>query len=83
MNSDKSWIMNYGSSLRKKKKNFDNVRFESSKPTWNSTSKVKPARVLRTVASAMRVTPGLIEMQKRQQQRRQQQSCVNTSENEV
>ena len=45
--------------------------------------KVKPFSVHReTVASTMRVNPGLLEKQKRQQ-RRQQQSCVNTSENEV
>ena len=33
MNSEKSWIVNYGSSLRKKEENVDNVCFESSKPT--------------------------------------------------
>ena len=33
MNSDKSWIVNYGSSLCKKEENFENVCFESSKPT--------------------------------------------------
>ena len=33
MNFDKSWIMNYGSSLRDKEENFDNLRCESSQPT--------------------------------------------------
>ena len=33
MNFDKSWIMNYGSSLREQEENFDNLCFESSKPT--------------------------------------------------
>ena len=28
-----SWMVNYGSKLRKKEKNFDNICFESSKPT--------------------------------------------------
>ena len=33
LNFDKSWIMNYGSSLREKEENFDNLYFESSQPT--------------------------------------------------
>ena len=33
MNSEKLWIVNYGSALRKKEEDFDNVCFESSKPT--------------------------------------------------
>ena len=33
MHPDKSWSMNYGSSLREKEENFDNLCFESSKPT--------------------------------------------------
>ena len=33
MNSDKSWIMNYGSSLREKEANFVNLCCESSQPT--------------------------------------------------
>ena len=33
MNSDKSWIMNYGSSLREKEENIDNLCCESSQPT--------------------------------------------------
>ena len=33
MNSDKSWIMNYGASLREKEENIDNLCCESSQPT--------------------------------------------------
>ena len=33
MNFHNSWIVKYGSKLHKKEKNFDNVCFESSKPT--------------------------------------------------
>ena len=33
MNFDNSWMVNYGSKLRKKEENFDNVCVESSKPT--------------------------------------------------
>ena len=81
MNFDKSWIMNYGSSLREKEENFDNI-FESSKPTVeyhekgaqdsnNVETKIESSSVHReTVASTMRVNPGLLE----KQQRRQQQS---------
>ena len=69
MNSDKSWIVNYVSSLRKKEENFDDVCFGSSKPTVeyhgsgsqdsnNVETKVKLSSVLReTDASTMRVTP--------------------------
>ena len=77
MNSDKSWDMNYGSSLRKKEENFDNVCFESSKPSVeyheqgaqdskNVETKVKPSSVHREiVASTMRVNPSLLEKQRR------------------
>ena len=48
MNSDKSWISNYDASLRNKEENFDNVCFESSKPTGKvhkirNETKVKPS----------------------------------------
>ena len=33
MNLDKSWAMDYGSSLREKEENFDNLCCESSQPT--------------------------------------------------
>ena len=33
MNFEDSWIVNYGSKLRKKEDNFDKMYFESSKPT--------------------------------------------------
>ena len=33
MNSDKSWILNCGSSLREKEEDFDNLYCESSKPS--------------------------------------------------
>ena len=33
MNYDKSWIMNYGSSLREKEENLDNLYCESPQPT--------------------------------------------------
>ena len=91
MNFDKSWIMNYGSSLREKEENFDNMCCESSKPTVeyhekgaqdsnNVETKIESSSVHReTVASTMRVNPGLLE----KQQRRQQQSYVNTSEDKV
>ena len=78
MNSDMSWIMNYGSSLRKKEENFDNLCFESSQPAVeyneegsqdsnNVETKVKPSSVHReTVASTMPpVNPGLLEKQQR------------------
>ena len=73
-----------------KEEDFNTVCFESSKPheqgsqdSNNAETKVKPSNVLReTDASTVRVNPGLLEKQKRQQ-RRQQQSYVNTSENEV
>ena len=90
MNVDKSWIMNYGSSLREKEENFDNI-FESAKPTVeyhekgahdsnNVETKIESSNVHReTVASTMRVNPGLLE----KQQRRQQQSCVTTPEDKV
>ena len=91
LNFDKSWIMNYVSSLREKEENFDNLCCESSQPTMeyheqssqdsnNVKTKVQPSSVHReTVASTMRVIPGLLE----KQQRRQQQSCVNTSKDKV
>ena len=77
-----------------KEENFDNLCLESSKPAVenheygpqdsnNVETKVKPSSVHReTVAFTMRVEPGLLEKQQRQQ-RRQQQSHVNTSENKV
>ena len=43
MNFDKSWIMNYGSSLREKEENFHNLCFESSQ-LWNITSKAHKIR---------------------------------------
>ena len=36
MNSDKLWIMNYGSSLREKEEHLDNLCCESSQPTVES-----------------------------------------------
>ena len=33
LDSDKSWILDYGSSLREKEENFDNLCCESSQPT--------------------------------------------------
>ena len=33
MNFDKSWNMNYGSSLCQKEENFDNLCFDPSQPT--------------------------------------------------
>ena len=91
MNSDKSWIMDYGSSLREKEDNFENVCCESSQPTveyheyvrltrfeqrWNEDESSSVQREI--VAFTMRVNPGLLE-----KQRRQQQSSVNASENEA
>ena len=32
MNFDNSWMVSYGSKLRKKEENFDKMCFESSKP---------------------------------------------------
>ena len=66
-------MVNYGSRLRKKEDNFDNMCFESSKPTVeyhehgsqdsnNVETKVKPSSVHReTVASTKRHDPGLLE----------------------
>ena len=93
MNFDNSWMVNYGSKLRKEE-NFDNMCFESSKPTVeyheygsqdsnNVETKVKPSSMHReTVAFTIRVKPGLLEKQQRRQ-RRHQQSHVNTSEDKV
>ena len=87
MNFGKSWIINYGSSLREKEEIFDNLCYESSQPTVeyhkkssqdsnNIETKIESSRVHReTVASTMRVSPCLLEKQQRQQ-RRQQQSHV-------
>ena len=89
LNSDKSWIMNYGSSLREKEENFDNLCCESSQPTveyqevrltrfeqrWNEDESSSVHR--ETVASTMRVKPGLLEKQQRQQQRQQQSYVKN------
>ena len=81
-------------SLRTKEENLNNVCSESSKlavtnheqgshDSNNVKTKVEPSSVHReTVASSMRVNPGLLEKQYRQQ-RRQQQSCVNTSKDKV
>ena len=69
MNFDISWIMNYGSSLREKEENFDNLCCESSQPTrgisrvrltrfkqrWNEDESSSVHR--ETVAFTMRVKP--------------------------
>ena len=69
MNFDNSWMVSYGSKLRKKEENFDNRCFESSKPTVeyhesgsqdsnNVETKVRPSSMHReTVAFTMRVKP--------------------------
>ena len=44
MNFDNSWMVNYGSKLRKKGENFDNMCFESSKPTVDITRTVHKIR---------------------------------------
>ena len=71
MNFDNSWMVKYGSKLRKKEENFDNRCCESSQPTVkyleycsqdsnNVETKVKPSSVLReNVASTKRENPGL------------------------
>ena len=78
-----------------KKKNVDNLCYESSQPTveyhaygsqdsnkrWNEDESSSVHR--ETVAFTMRVTPGLLEKQQRRQRQQQQQSCVNTSEDKV
>ena len=48
MNSDKSWIMNYGSSLREKEENFDNLCCESPQPTVEITSMAHKIRTTLT-----------------------------------
>ena len=65
-------MVNYGSKLRKKEENFDNMYFESSKPTvefheYGSQdsniveTKVKPSSMHReTVASTKWENPGLL-----------------------
>ena len=80
MNFDNSWMVSYGSQLRKKEENFDDVRFESSKPTVekheygsqdsnNVETKGKPSGVHReTVASTKRENPRPPRKQQRQQQ---------------
>ena len=95
MNSDKSWIMNYGSLLREKEENFDTlclriftacrgisrVRLTRFKQRWNEDESSSVHR--ETIAFTMRVKPNLLEKHQRQQGRRQHQSRVNTSENKV
>ena len=93
MNFDKSWIMNYGSTVhhcaKRKTISIICVATLHSLP-WNITSKAHKIRTTlkrrwifnvhrETVAFTMWVSPGLLEMQ----QRRQQQSCFNTSEDKV
>ena len=72
-NFENSWMVNDGPKLRKKEENFDNMCFESSKPTVeyheygsqdsnNVETKVKLSRMHRdTVASTKRENPGLLE----------------------
>ena len=67
--------MDYGTSVREKEENFDNVlRIFTA---YLGISRVRLTR--ETVAFTMRVKPGFVEKQQRQR-RRQQQSYVNTSE---
>ena len=93
LNFDKSWIVNYGSSLREKKKTSIICVANLHSLPWNTTSK---ARKIRTTLKRRRIfkrasgnrclhdagkTRPLEKHQR--QQRRQQQSHVNTSENKV
>ena len=73
MNFDNSWMVSYGSKLRKKEESFDIMCFESSKPaveyhelgsqdSSNVETKGKPSGMHReTVASTKRENPGLLE----------------------
>ena len=73
MDFDNSWMVNHGSKLRKKEENFENMYFESSKPTVehheygsqdsnNVETKVKPSSMPReTVGSTKRENPGFLE----------------------
>ena len=93
LNLDKSWIMNYGSLLRKRKRTsiicvriftayrgISRVRLTRFEQRWYEDESSSVHR--ETVAFTMRVKPGLFGKQPRQQ-RRQQQSYVNTFENKV
>ena len=69
MNFANSWMENYGSKLRKKEENFDNMYFESSKPTVEhheygsqASNGVKLSCMHReTVASTKWENPDLLE----------------------
>ena len=79
LNSDKSWIMNYVSSLHEKEENFDNLSCESSQPAVeddakglhdsnNVEKKNESSFVHReTISFTMRVKPDLLEEQQRRQ----------------
>ena len=56
MNSDKSWIVNYGSSLRKKKTSIICVSNLPSLP-WNTTGKVQRASGNRCLHDADKTRP--------------------------
>ena len=89
LNFDKSWIMNYGSSLRGKEETSIICLANLHSLSWNITSKAhkieqrwnedESSSVYRK--TTIRVKPGLLE--KQQRQRRQQQSYVSTTENKV